>query len=303
MVGAIPIELLDALRGTTRKADGTPVDDDSVDIEVEEGLADPYSDVPSGAYALILVTGIARSDIGLKRKRNEDLFLVLPEEPLFAVADGMGGYAAGELAAQLAVDTITTAFRSKAFDGTPNKDIPKRGDELVRSIQMANAMVFERAQEDPELKGMGTTLVAARFSPTKRRVYVAHVGDSRAYRVREGKIVQLTIDHTLGELMNVADKTAHYLARAVGVTAAVEVDLMIDEPKAEDYYLLCSDGLTKMVDDETILDIVQREGEIEPKLRRLVETANERGGKDNITVILIHVREPFESARPKPAPS
>jgi protein phosphatase len=211
---------------------------------------------------------------------------------VFAIADGMGGYAAGEVASQLAVDVLSEAFKTNTFTGEPDATLPKRGDELVRAIQMANTAILTQARANEAQSGMGTTMVSCRFSPNKQRVYIAHVGDSRAYRFRGDEIKQLTTDHTLGAV-GITGPAASKLSRAVGIQDIVDVDVTVDAPKVGDHYMLCSDGLSKMVPEPMIRDIVKNgEGDLNRTIERLVETANERGGRDNVTVILIGVREP-----------
>jgi serine/threonine protein phosphatase PrpC len=263
--------------------EGTPSTTVSIDVE---GLED---DDPTGPQALILVTAIGRTDAGRRRKHNEDSYLTMPEQSLFVIADGMGGYAAGEVASQLAVDVIAESFKTKTFVGDPDASRPRRGDELVRAIGMANTAILTQARANEAQHGMGTTLVSCRFSPNKQRVYIAHVGDSRCYRIREGQIKQLTQDHTLGAA-GITGPAAAKLSRAVGIQDTVEVDLEIDAPRDNDHYILCSDGLSKMVPDEMIRDLVLGERDLDKGIAKLIETANERGGRDNISVILIRVQ-------------
>ena len=248
-----------------------------------------------------------RTDVGQLRELNEDSLLTLDlvrsnksiSRPigLFVVADGMGGYAAGEVASQLAVDVMAEAFKTNTFAGTPDPERPHRGDELCQAIEMANLAILTQARANEAQAGMGTTVVSARFSPNKQRVYIAHVGDSRLYRLRGGEIRQLTTDHTLGAA-GITGPSASKLSRAVGIMDLVEVELTIDAPKVGDYYLLCSDGLSKMVPDEMIKQIIDENAEINRACERLVETANERGGRDNVSVILVHVEQPHSSQRP-----
>jgi protein phosphatase len=210
---------------------------------------------------------------------------------VFAIADGMGGYAAGEVASQMAIDVLTRAFETQQFGGRPIPGLPPRGDELVRAVQAANTAILNQARSNEAQAGMGTTLVAARFSPNRKRVYIAHVGDSRAYRLRNGHLKQLTTDHTLAAL-GIQGPSANKLSRAVGVFDEVEVDLTVDEPECGDYYILCSDGLSKMVPESTIVEIVTTSPNLDTAVTKLIAEANARGGKDNITVILIRVEEP-----------
>ena len=255
------------------------------DVDFEE-------DEPSGPQPRILVSAAGQTDAGRRRKHNEDAYLVLANHSLFAIADGMGGYAAGEVASQMAIDVITAAFETGHFGGAPISGLPRRGDELVRAIQTANQSILQQARTNEAQAGMGTTVVAARFSPNRKRVYIAHVGDSRLYRIRGDQLQQLTTDHTLGA-MGIAGPSANKLSRAVGVFDEVEVDLNVDEPEVGDYYMLCSDGLSKMVSEDVMKQIVvAQKGDIDGAVNKLIAEANERGGKDNVSVILIRVDSP-----------
>jgi serine/threonine protein phosphatase PrpC len=240
--------------------------------------------------ARILISASGDSDQGLKRPRNEDSFLVFPERSLFAVADGMGGYRGGEVASTLAIDTVRHAFESGIFEGKVEStaQVPKRGHELACAMQMANQAILAMAKLDPELSQMGTTLVAARFSPNKQRVYIGHVGDSRCYRLRGNVLRQLTTDHTLGSL-GVKGAHAKELFQAMGVKPSVTIDLIVDKPREDDIYLLCSDGLSKMLSDEDIRSVLLGEADLEAAVYGLIEQANDRGGRDNTTLILVKV--------------
>jgi protein phosphatase len=156
---------------------------------------------------------------------------------------------------------------------------------------MANASIHEEATRRAELKGMGTTMCAVRFSRTNERMYIAHVGDSRCYRVRDGAMKQLTTDHTMADYGVSGPEGAH-LSRALGVWPTVPIDIVHVAPKLGDLYLLCSDGLTKMVPDGTIASQLLHEENPTAALDRLIVFANAHGGKDNITVILIRIVEP-----------
>jgi protein phosphatase len=243
-------------------------------------------------HARILISANAASDPGKRRPRNEDSLLVLPERSLFGVADGMGGYQGGDVASALAVDTIRWAFENNVFEGRTASDasVPRRGRELVCAIQMANQAVLRRAKDAPSLKNMGTTVIMARFSPNKQRVYIGHVGDSRCYRLRGGTLRQLTTDHTLREL-GVRGPTSRQLFQAVGLSPTITIDLVVDKPRPKDIYLLCSDGLSKMVPDEPVREILMGEPDLEAAVHTLVETANAQGGRDNITVVLVKIME------------
>ena len=259
---------------------------------------DAATDEPTRTESLFLVSAKAQTDTGLRRKRNEDSVLVLESSSLFVVADGMGGYRGGELASQLAVSTMAQAYRSGAFDGPPHENVPTHASELARAIQMANAAILEEAKAKPELEGMGTTLCAARFSGKKKRLYVGHVGDSRCYRLRDGVLTQMTADHTMA-LHGVKGPQSAHLSRAVGIWPTVPIDVVMGVPVEGDVYLLCSDGLTKMLGDEAIADVLLAEEDLKAAVERLIAVANGRGGKDNITVVLIRVVPP--DWQPKPS--
>jgi serine/threonine protein phosphatase PrpC len=271
-------------------------DDEEPPVQAPEAVPIIYDkdaafDEPTRISALILVSAAGQTDLGQRRKKNEDSYLVLEEHNLFVVADGMGGHAGGEVASKIAVDTIGAAFNQGQFRGDRYPNVPRRGSDLALAIQMANEAIFERAKAEPELTGMGTTVVSARFSPNKQRLYVGHVGDSRCYRLRDQELRQVTTDHTMGSL-GVTGPLAERLERAVGIAPAVKVDIIIARPLPNDIYLLCSDGLSKMVSDAGIRDILVAEKDLNKAAAKLVATANEKGGRDNITVILIQVKSP-----------
>ncbi|MEO7112866.1 MAG: protein phosphatase 2C domain-containing protein [Polyangiaceae bacterium] len=280
------------------EADDIPIDDEAPMSEEMahaskiEVIYEDEADVEevTSPIARILVSASGQSDAGKVRRRNEDSFLVFPERSLFAVADGMGGHVGGDVASQLAVETLRRAFEKNIFDGKTEAEttVPRRGHEMACAVQMANQAILERAQKDPALTGMGTTLVAARFSPNKQRVYIGHVGDSRCYRLRANSIHQLTSDHTLLGL-GLTGPGSQALYQAVGIKSRITIDVVIDKPRADDVYLLCSDGLSKMASDQRIKEILLGESDPEAAAIGLIELANDRGGRDNITVILVKV--------------
>ncbi|MEC7520051.1 MAG: protein phosphatase 2C domain-containing protein [Myxococcota bacterium] len=259
-------------------------------------------DIPTDHDLRVLTTAIAQTNTGKKRERNEDRFLKLSGERVYAVADGMGGYAGGHIAAEMAVELLEEAFTKKKFHADiRGPELPWRAAELAKAVQRANLKIYERGKKEPWLKDMGTTIVAARFAGHKERLYVAHVGDSRCYRLREGKLRQLTTDHTFGNLGVVDDgPTADALSRAVGATPGLTIDVIIAETRPGDVYLLCTDGLTRMVPDEaTIADTIDGADSLQAGADRLVELALEGGGKDNVTVVLVEVT-PAEKLLGKP---
>jgi len=223
------------------------------------------------------------TDAGRKRRRNEDSYVVDP--PLFVVADGMGGAQAGEVASRLAA----AAFRE--FHDADHLEPKAR---LAAIVQEANRRIYERAQEDTHASGMGTTITAALLGDGS--VAIGHVGDSRAYRIRDGRLEQLTEDHSLvAELVRSGRLTPEeaethpqrsVITRVLGTDPDVDVDTFTLETAEGDVYLICSDGLTSMVPDEEILRLVAEEPSIEQAARALVKAANRHGGEDNITVVL-----------------
>jgi serine/threonine protein phosphatase PrpC len=244
------------------------------------------------------------SDVGLQREHNEDSFLVLNEYDLYVVADGMGGHRAGDVASRIATETISEFFKSTANDDVTwpfhfDTNLSEEENRLLTGIRVANRQIFERSTRSREYHGMGTTVVGAMFSPRKQRMYIGHVGDSRCYRVRDGRIQQLTRDHSLINDYLVAmpelteaqrsELPKNVITRALGMQDQVVVDLQHDDPHAGDVYILCSDGLSGMMSDEEIQDIVTSSSEIRTACKKLIERANQQGGEDNITAVLIKI--------------
>lgn len=243
--------------------------------------------------------------VGMKRERNEDSLLIMPEENLFVVADGMGGHASGEIASKLAVETIKNFFIDTAQDRditwpfSTGKEDDYDANRLVTSIKLANQRIFEASNSQPHLRGMGTTAVCAFLSDT--RLLIAHVGDSRCYLFREGKLEAITEDHSLlndfRRSLNLSPEEEkrfphkNIIVRALGMKNTVDVDLNIMSPRLGDTYLLCSDGLTGEVDDPDIEKILCEERSLSKACARLVQMANDAGGRDNITVILLRFTE------------
>ena len=255
------------------------------------------------------------SDVGLQREHNEDSFVVLKEYDLFVVADGMGGHRAGDVASKIATETISEFFRTTANEDVTwpfhfDTNLSEEENRLLTGIRVANRQIFERSTRSREYHGMGTTVVGAMFSPKKKRMYIGHVGDSRCYRVRSGNIQQLTRDHSLinDYLLAMPDLTdeqkqelpKNVITRALGMQDNVVVDLQHDDPKIGDVYVLCSDGLSGMVSDEDIQEIVNATNDIRDACRKLIQRANERGGEDNITAVLIKIEE---TAAEEPVPA
>lgn len=233
-------------------------------------------------------TILARTDTGLVRENNEDNFALAPESGLAVLADGMGGHAAGEVASRLAVDILMQ--RLPAHLG----ELPAP-QALLQAFAEANSAVFTAATHDPACAGMGTTAVTALFAPTT--VHLAHVGDSRAYRLRAGRLECLTEDHTVAQQWvargALSPDTArhspyrHVLTLALGTEATVQPTLREEATQPADLYLLCSDGLTDMLADAAIEHLlIEHQRDLARAAERLIEAANAAGGADNITVVL-----------------
>ena len=242
------------------------------------------------------------TDTGKKRRRNEDDYVVEP--PLFAIADGMGGAQAGELASSLAAGALRDD-EARAGSGE------RRVSEL---IQEANRRVYQRSSEDAAASGMGTTMTVALVGDGA--VAFGHVGDSRAYLIRDGKLEQLTEDHSLvaelvrsGKLSPEEAEThpqRSVITRALGTDPDVDVDTFSIETMPSDLFMLCSDGLTSMVEDDVILDTVEKHrDDLQAAAKALIRAANKGGGEDNITVVFFEIgdetREPLEETAQYPA--
>jgi PPM family protein phosphatase len=251
------------------------------------------------------------SDVGLQREHNEDSFVVLKEYDLFVVADGMGGHRAGDVASRIATETISEFFRTTANEDVTwpfhfDTNLSEEENRLLTGIRVANRQIFERSTRSREYHGMGTTVVGAMFSQKKGRMYIGHVGDSRCYRVRNREIQLLTRDHSLinDYLLAMPDLTdeqrselpKNVITRALGMQDQVVVDLQRDDPQPSDVYVLCSDGLSGMVSDEDIREIIASTNDIRDACRQLIQRANERGGEDNITAVLIKIEKADEVA-------
>lgn len=222
------------------------------------------------------------TDIGCRRNKNQDRFILNEKAKLFVVADGMGGHVAGEVAAQIATDTINQIFSVQMGSIDP-------AIHLIKAIEQANLNIYEHAMQNPSLKGMGTTMTALYFSYDT--IYIAHVGDSRVYLVKEGMIWQLSQDHSLvSEQMvgGMAFPLRNVITRSVGYDREIEVDLYTKKIAPGDYYLLCTDGLYNFVRNKEIANILSTSS-VESAAKRCIELANSRGGDDNITVLAVKV--------------
>jgi len=250
------------------------------------------------------------TDVGLQREHNEDSFCILSKHRLFVVADGMGGHRAGDIASRMATAEISTFFDVTDTRDGETSDWPLELDarltaeqnRLVSAVKVANQRIFQASIGNKAVQGMGTTVVGALFTRDDRKIHIAHVGDSRAYRVRDGDIVQLTRDHSLLNdyllvMPNLTDAQrdrlpTNVITRALGMQDGVAVDLYFERVEPGDTYVLCSDGLNGMISDAEILGIVQdADTDIESATKTLISEANGKGGEDNITVVLVRITE------------
>jgi protein phosphatase len=244
--------------------------------------------------------GFGLTDVGAVREHNEDSFAVDNESGLYVVCDGVGGRSAGEVASQMAVDIIKgymnkTRESDEAFIGEYDKGLSRITNHLGSAIRMANKVVHEASNSKPNLRGMGSTVVAAFVD--EGTVSLAHAGDSRAYLIREGTIKQLTDDHSLvNEQLRKGlitkeqarkSEVKNVITRALGPDHDIEADLAEHKLEAGDRLVLCSDGLSNMVPDEDILSIIDSAERIDRACMDLIKLANKNGGDDNITAVII----------------
>jgi len=242
-----------------------------------------------------MIQAYAKSDQGKVREMNQDYYYIsnsLDEIQLYILADGMGGYNGGEIASKLAVETAKNYIKNNF------KDIEKDRDSIIQllgsSMEYANMVVYEKSKENSELQGMGTTLEICLIYNNK--VYIGHIGDSRIYRIRKEFIRKLTQDHSyvqklVKEGTITKEQAAHHpqknmLMKALGCNAFVEPDVMVKGFLKDDILIMCSDGLTNMIDQETIYQMASKKN-IEQASKDLVQRANDNGGYDNITVVII----------------
>lgn len=244
----------------------------------------------------------AKTDVGMKRTHNEDYFSLLEDEKLFIVADGMGGHSSGEVASRMATETVSEFYkRTKDEEATwpykMDRNLTYTENRLVCGIKLSNYKIYEAASKHVQYKGMGTTIVTALLNGNQ--ISLAHVGDSRCYRLRNGTIQQVTRDHSLLEDYRDAkpDMTEeeernfphkNVITRALGMRETVEVDIKTEEVKDGDLYLLCSDGLSGMLSDAMLLQILASSDSLEYIVNELIDQANRAGGTDNITTLIFH---------------
>lgn len=248
------------------------------------------------------ITSCGITDVGLKRGHNEDNYLINEELNLFVVADGMGGHAGGEYASAIAVNTVeevVSSMDASAIAEGETDPVEINRHKITHAVRLAGRRIFEKAKEQPEYHGMGTTVVVVLVDGGN--AYVAHVGDSRVYLARDGEIEQITEDHSL-----IAEKVRHGLitaeeaknhrmrnviTRSLGYQEDVEVDIEVRAVRRGDQFLLCSDGLTGHVEDNELNDTLTSTNP-QTAARSLIALACDRGGDDNITIVITRVDEP-----------
>ncbi len=251
------------------------------------------------------------TDTGRVREHNEDAIGSNPDIGLMVLADGMGGYNAGEVASGIAVQIVTelaseAAEREELTNIDPHSGLMRQSIILRDAVYRSNKIIFQTAQSQTHCEGMGTTIVAAMFYDDK--VSIAHVGDSRCYRLRGGQLDQMTLDHSL--LQELVDRgfysqeeaqrstNRNYVTRALGVEPTVEVEVHEYEVLPDDVYLLCSDGLPDMVEDDDIhLTISTFNASLDVVGQQLIDLANDHGGRDNVSVMLAQVKEAFPAKK------
>ena len=254
----------------------------------------------------VIIQAAGKTDVGTVRANNEDNFGFDTRCGVFVVCDGMGGQAAGERASEIAVDTVLGYFRKAPGDdsaevlGTSFEGVSERANSLARAVQLANQAILQEAARNVSEAGMGSTIVAV--LEEGRFFSIAHVGDSRIYLVRGGAIRQLTSDHSL--LMEqvrrglLTEEEAEHstlqnvIVRALGSDESVEPDLADHEFKGGDLLILCSDGLTRRLNDNAILEIVNRTADLEQASSELIQAAKDAGSDDNITCVLVRALSP-----------
>ena len=251
------------------------------------------------------------SDVGRVRDHNEDAIGSVGEIGLMVLADGMGGYNAGEVASGIAVDIVTEmatdgADREERNDIDSHSGLMRQSIVLRDAVYRANKIIYQTAQSQTNCEGMGTTIVACMFYDDK--ISIAHVGDSRAYRLRAGQLEQMTMDHSL--LQELVDRgfysaeeaqrstNRNYVTRALGVEPTVDVEVHEHAVLPDDVYLLCSDGLPDMVEDDDIhLTISTFNASLDVVGQQLIDLANDHGGRDNVSVMLAQVNESFPAKK------
>ncbi len=257
------------------------------------------------------ISSVALSDTGKVREHNEDAIAAEAEVGLFVLADGMGGYNAGEVASGIAVKTIVNLVRDALAredlaTSDPETGLSRPSIILRDAIHRANNIIYHTSRTQPQCEGMGTTVVACLFHDN--RISIAHVGDSRLYRLRDNRFEQLTLDHSL--LQELVDRgfysqqeaqrasNKNYVTRALGVEETVQVEINEETVHPRDHYVLCSDGLSDMLEDDDIhLTINTFSDNLDMVAKQLIQLSNDNGGRDNISVIMARIDEPFPAHR------
>lgn len=242
------------------------------------------------------------TDVGLKRNLNEDAIFFSDDMGLYLVADGMGGHSHGEVASAMAVENVSKRLMALHIPASDRSSSEREATALKEAIQEANHQIFIRSKEHLEaqapgstlMAGMGTTLAALYFS--RGVAFIAHAGDSRVYRIRNARLERLTRDHSLAEMANQSGSLSmksgfkNVITRALGIEPTVEVDLRREQLSRGDLFLLCSDGLTNMISDDRIGEILSSIQSLESACRVLINEANRNGGRDNISAVLARYR-------------
>lgn len=251
-------------------------------------------------------TVAGKTDVGLVRTGNEDSYKIIEDQNLIIVCDGMGGHQAGEVASGMACDIISYCFMGMANRVNTDRQLvlpskfPAMSDLLVKSIRLASRAIFNRARENPDQTGMGTTVVAAVLE--ENMIGIAHTGDSRAYRLTDKELIPLTTDHSwitelqksgmYEEMKAAGEVNKNVITRALGVHDTVAVDYRLSPVKGGEIYILCTDGLCGYADDETIFKVAREgEGNVDKIAHDLVKLANDLGGQDNVTVAALKIDE------------
>jgi serine/threonine protein phosphatase PrpC len=267
------------------------------------------TDLPRGA---LRIAAAGLTDVGRQRRHNEDHILVRPELGLYVVADGMGGHNAGNVASALVTTSIDNFFHATETNGVPpakpeDTGLSEAARRIAHAVRKANRDVYEISSTHQQHHGMGSTVVAAYLPPSGDEIHVAHVGDSRCYRLRDGKFKQLTRDHSLiNDALDIkpdlteadlARLPKNIITRALGMKDIVKVDVRTEKVKPGDMFLLCSDGLSGMVNDADLNDVLGMSEHVQDACEVLIAMANDAGGTDNISAVVVRVLPEVEQPR------
>lgn len=268
-------------------------------LNAPAGARDPDSTQPR--LATLRFEHAAATHVGLVREANEDNFVALPELGVFVVADGMGGHVGGKLASEICASTVQEYFagseRGELIDMESFSGLSRESLELAEALLLSNQRIFDRSNAERDLAGMGTTVVGIRL--VGDRVGVSHAGDSRCYLFRDDELAQVTVDHSLSnflfalgrdiEARYAAQTMSNVIMRALGLESEVAIDTKEFALRAHDRLLLCSDGLSDLVPDEVIAEVLSDDAPLDDVVAELVELALGAGGRDNITVMVVDV--------------